>query len=53
MQTGNLTKICLITLIPETNMDQEESIIDFTNTLITIANKTIPKTMVHRELQKH
>ena len=37
-------KLCLDTLIPETNTNQEEPIIHFTNTLINIANKTIPKT---------
>ena len=37
-------KLCLDTLIPETNTNQEEPIIHFTNTLIDIANKTIPKT---------
>ena len=39
-------KLCLTTLIPESNTDQEEPIIHFTNTLISIANKTIPKTTV-------
>ena len=37
-------KLCLTTLFPEANTNQEEPIIHFTNTLITIANKTIPKT---------
>ena len=36
--------LCLTTLIPESNTNQEEPIIHFTNTLITITNKTIPKT---------
>ena len=36
-------KLCLDTLIPETNTNQEEPIIHFTNTLINITNKTIPK----------
>ena len=38
-------KLCLDTLIPETNTNQEEPIIHFTNSLINIANKTIPKTI--------
>ena len=37
-------KLCLDALIPETNTNQEEPITHFTNTLINIANKTIPKT---------
>ena len=41
---ASLQKLCLDTLIPETNTNQEEPIIHFTNTLINIANKTIPKT---------
>ena len=36
-------KLCLTTLIPESNTNQEEPIIHFTNTLITIVNKTIPQ----------
>ena len=38
-------KLCLTLLIPETITNQEESIIHFTNTLITIANKMISKTI--------
>ena len=45
-----LQKLCLSTLIPESNTNQEEPIIHFTNTLITIENKTIPKTTIS---QKH
>ena len=37
-------KLCLTTLIPESNTNKEEPLIHFTNTLINIANKTIPKT---------
>ena len=43
-QTGNSTKNCLTILIPETNTNQDGPIIHFTNTFITIANKTILKT---------
>ena len=45
-------KLCLTTLIPESNTNQEEPIIHFTNTLITIANKTIPKTTINYGSQK-
>ena len=46
-QTGNPAKNCALTmLIPETNTNQEEPIIHFTNILITIAKKTIPKTII-------
>ena len=38
-----LQKLCLITLIPESNTNQEEPIIHFTDILINIANKTSPK----------
>ena len=43
-------KLCLTTLIPESNKNQKEPIIHLTNTLINIANKTIPKTTIS---QKH
>ena len=53
-------KLCLTTLIPESNTNQEEPIIHFTNTLLLIANKLSPKlqypqtqTIVHRGVQKH
>ena len=39
-------------LIPESNTNQEEPIIHFTNTLINIANKTIPKTTISRKHNK-
>ena len=41
---ASLQKLCLDTLISETNTNQEEPIIHFTNSLINIAYKTIPKT---------
>ena len=44
--TKELQKICLTSLIPETNTHQKEPIIHFTNTLITITNKTIPQTTI-------
>ena len=50
-QTGNPTKNCLTTQIPETNTNQDEPIIHFTNTLITIANKTIAKTTINHGSQ--
>ena len=47
MQTGNpIKKLSLTTLIPESNSNHEELIIHLTNTLITIANKTISKTKI-------
>ena len=49
---GILQKICLNMLIPESNTNQEEPIIHFTNTLINIANKTIPKTTINHGSQK-
>ena len=39
-------KLCLTSLIPESSTNQEELIIHFTNILIIIANKTIPKTTI-------
>ena len=42
-------KLCLTTLIPESNTNQEEPLIHFTNTLLNIANKTIPKTTISRK----
>ena len=46
-QTGYPTKNCLTTLILEWNTNQEEPIIHFINTLITITNKTISKTTIY------
>ena len=53
-------KLCFTTLIPESNINQEESIIHFTNTLNSQQkyppNHNIPKTqltMVHRSVQRH
>ena len=45
-------KLCLTTLIPESNTNQEEPIIHFSNTLITTANKTIPQTTISQGSQK-
>ena len=41
----------LTSLIPETNTNQEEPIMHFTNILINIANKTMP--MVHSGMQRY
>ena len=45
-------KLCLTILIPESNTNQEEPVIHFTNILINIANKTIPKTTISRKHNK-
>ena len=51
-QTGNpikKKKLCLTTLIPETNTNQEKPIIHFTNTIITI---TILKSTINHVSQR-